>query len=165
MGRFLIPALALAALYYAWQHPKGLAGLRDLVRPLALLALAILYLRIPFDLMPDVSAIGFLDDLLVLLAALYFGGGVDFAGERDSEAAGTRAGRSGCSGGARSTSDPYTVLGVSRGASQEQITRAFREKMKQYHPDRVADLGEDLQRVAHEKAVEIQLAYEALKRA
>ncbi len=36
--------------------------------------------------------------------------------------------------------------------------------MKKYHPDRVADLGEELRKVAHEKSVEIQRAYEALKK-
>jgi DnaJ like chaperone protein len=34
----------------------------------------------------------------------------------------------------------------------------------QYHPDRVAHLGEDLQRLAHEKTLEIQRAYEHIKR-
>ncbi len=158
MARFLIPALAVAALYYVWRHPRGWAGLGEMLRPLALLALAILYLRIPFDLLPDVSAVGFLDDLIVLLAALYFGGGVGAGGENAAEAASPGGRR------AEHSADPYEVLGVARGATQEEINRAFREQMKQYHPDRVAGLGEELQRLAHEKAVEIQRAYEALKR-
>jgi DnaJ-domain-containing protein 1 len=60
--------------------------------------------------------------------------------------------------------DPHTVLGLPRGAAPEEITRAYREQIKLYHPDKVADLGEDLQRVAHEKTLEIQRAYEALTR-
>ena len=31
--------------------------------------------------------------------------------------------------------DPYKVLGLSPGASQEEIKRAYRQKVKEYHPD------------------------------
>jgi preprotein translocase subunit Sec63 len=58
--------------------------------------------------------------------------------------------------------DPYAVLGVARGASQDEIARAYREQVKRYHPDRVADLGTELQQVAHKKTVELQRAYREL---
>jgi len=64
----------------------------------------------------------------------------------------------------RTGRDPWTVLGIARGASREEITRAYRERMKEYHPDRVAGLGADLRALAHEKTVEIRRAYEALTR-
>jgi preprotein translocase subunit Sec63 len=60
--------------------------------------------------------------------------------------------------------DPHAVLGVARGASREAITRAYREQLKSYHPDRVADLGAELQRLAHEKTIAIQRAYAELTR-
>lgn len=60
--------------------------------------------------------------------------------------------------------DPYTVLGISRDASDDEIAQAYREQMKRYHPDRVADLGDELQRVAHDKTVEIQRAYDRLRK-
>ncbi len=60
--------------------------------------------------------------------------------------------------------DPWTVLGVTRGASHAEIARAYREQVKRYHPDRVADLGPELQRVAHQKTVELQRAYAELTR-
>ena len=62
------------------------------------------------------------------------------------------------------TWDPHAVLGLPRGATAEDVNRAYREQMKLYHPDRVADLGEELRRVAHEKTVAIQRAYEELSR-
>lgn len=58
--------------------------------------------------------------------------------------------------------DPYVVLGVTRGASRDEIAQAYREQLKRYHPDRVADLGPELQRVAHRKTVELQRAYAEL---
>jgi len=60
--------------------------------------------------------------------------------------------------------DPWRVLGVRRGATREEVTSAYRDLLKRYHPDRVADLGEELQRVAHEKTLEIQRAYDELMR-
>ncbi len=63
----------------------------------------------------------------------------------------------------RAASDPYTVLGVPPGASSEQIGEAYRERMKEYHPDRVASLGPELRELAHRKTVEIQRARDALR--
>lgn len=151
MARYLIPILGLAVLYYVWRHPDGLAGLTKFLRPLLLLGAALVYLRAPIDVIPDGSLVGFLDDLLVLLAALYFG-------KAKPRGAPVRPAAE------PADVDPYEVLGVDRGASQMEITRAFRDKMKQYHPDRVAGLGEELQKVAHEKSVEIRSAYDALKK-
>jgi len=59
--------------------------------------------------------------------------------------------------------DPYHVLGVRRGASADEVAQAYRERMKEYHPDRVADLGPELQELAHRKTVEIQRAWDALR--
>jgi preprotein translocase subunit Sec63 len=60
--------------------------------------------------------------------------------------------------------DPHAVLGVGRGASREEIVQAYREQLKRYHPDRVADLGPELQQVAHRKTVDLQRAYAELTR-
>lgn len=56
--------------------------------------------------------------------------------------------------------DPYKVLGVSKGASEEEIKRAYREMVKKYHPDQYADnpLGD----LAEEKIKEINEAYRIL---
>jgi hypothetical protein len=60
--------------------------------------------------------------------------------------------------------DAYTILGVRRGASFDEIRRAYRERMKEYHPDKVAGLGAELRELAERKAKEINMAFEELKR-
>lgn len=61
--------------------------------------------------------------------------------------------------------DPITpawheVLGVPESASREQMDQAYRLRMSQYHPDKVARLGEDIQRLAEQRAKEINAAYD-----
>jgi DnaJ-domain-containing protein 1 len=58
--------------------------------------------------------------------------------------------------------DPHAVLGVPTGASPDEVARAYREQMKRYHPDRVADMPAEFQELAHRKALEIQRAYAEL---
>ncbi|MBN2878810.1 MAG: J domain-containing protein [Clostridia bacterium] len=56
--------------------------------------------------------------------------------------------------------DPYKVLGVSPGATQEEIKTVYRNLVKKYHPDKYADnpLGD----LAEEKMQEINAAYDML---
>jgi TonB family protein len=56
------------------------------------------------------------------------------------------------------------VLGVHPGASVEEVNAAYREKAKQYHPDRVEGLGPELKTLADEKMKEVNAAYAALKK-
>ena len=58
--------------------------------------------------------------------------------------------------------DHWTVLGLSPGASASEIKKAYRGKMLDYHPDRVANLAPDFQELAHQKTIEIRAAYDAL---
>jgi hypothetical protein len=60
--------------------------------------------------------------------------------------------------------DPYEVLDIPQDASQDQIKQAYREMSKQYHPDKTAHLGPELQQVAHKKMKEINRAYQMLKK-
>ncbi len=60
--------------------------------------------------------------------------------------------------------DPYTILGVSSNASQDEIISAYRKKAQQYHPDKVANLGSEFKELAETKMKEINSAYAELKR-
>ena len=60
--------------------------------------------------------------------------------------------------------DPHAVLGVPRGAPEDAVTQAYRDRLKEYHPDRVAGLGTELQELAHRKTLDIQRAYAELTR-
>ncbi len=54
--------------------------------------------------------------------------------------------------------DPYSVLGVPRGASEDEITKAYRKLAKKYHPD--LNPGD---KDAEKKMSEINAAYEQIK--
>ncbi|KPK28824.1 MAG: molecular chaperone DnaJ [Desulfobacterales bacterium SG8_35_2] len=58
----------------------------------------------------------------------------------------------------------YTILGLAKGASFSDIKAAYRKLSMQYHPDKVAHLGDEFKKVAEEKMKEINNAYEFLKR-
>ncbi|MGE3978813.1 MAG: DUF4236 domain-containing protein [Nitrospira sp.] len=58
--------------------------------------------------------------------------------------------------------DPWEVLGVSRQAPHAAVKQAYRALMAQYHPDKVAHLGPDLQVVAEEKAKSLNHAYHVI---
>ena len=57
---------------------------------------------------------------------------------------------------------PYEVLELSVSATPEDIEKQYRKLAAQYHPDKVSHLGAELQKVAHEKMLQIQDAYEKL---
>lgn len=56
--------------------------------------------------------------------------------------------------------NPYEVLGIREGASEEEIKAAYRELVKKYHPDRYQD--NPLSDLAEEKLREVNEAYDYL---
>jgi len=56
--------------------------------------------------------------------------------------------------------NPYEVLGVREGASEEEIKKAYRELVKKYHPDQYRD--NPLSKLAEEKLREVNEAYDYL---
>lgn len=60
--------------------------------------------------------------------------------------------------------DPRRVLGVAADASSDEIRKAYQDKVRQYHPDRVAGAAPELQRLAERRTKELNAAYQALIR-
>lgn len=54
----------------------------------------------------------------------------------------------------------YEILGVPPAATIDEIRRAYRQRMSEYHPDKVAKLGKELREVAERKSKEINMAYD-----
>lgn len=130
-----------------------------------LILAAIVYFLFPYDLIPDFAGLpGRIDDVLVMAGLAWFyrthakpfvSAERDAGARRESQAAGPPD---------ANAFDPYEVLGVPPSASREAIRSAYRARMQEYHPDKVAHLGAELQKLAHEKSQQIQRAYQQLRR-
>jgi DnaJ like chaperone protein len=137
--------------------------------------LALLYALSPFDLLPDFFAgWGWLDDLVVLgllVRYLYLQKQKIQAGRQyyqyRQSAGRTHQQKYSQDKGSRTdentgTDDPYAVLGISRNSSQEEIKKAYRKLVRQYHPDKVAHLGDEFKALAEERFKQIQQAYQEI---
>jgi len=60
--------------------------------------------------------------------------------------------------------EAYSILGIKSSATNEEIKSAYKQKMKEYHPDRVADLGIELKQLAEQKTQQINNAYVMIKK-
>lgn len=60
----------------------------------------------------------------------------------------------------------YAILGVGEQASMEEVKKAYRRLMNQYHPDKLVAKGlpEEMMKAANEKTQQIKEAYEMIKR-
>ena len=136
-----------------------------------LTAIAVLYLVFPRDLVFDFlgRGLGLIDDLLVIALLVWFYRrhlrGTAARETRESEGPGRKERSSRAQPAASEPAfDPYEVLGIPASASAEAIQSAYKARMNEYHPDKVAHLGEELQELAHRKALEIQQAYQQLRK-
>jgi DnaJ like chaperone protein len=59
--------------------------------------------------------------------------------------------------------DPYAVLGVRSGCTDEELHKAFRNMAGKYHPDRVSHLGREFIELANRRFTEIHMAYERIR--
>ena len=58
----------------------------------------------------------------------------------------------------------YKILEIEPNATDEEVKKAYRKMAIKYHPDKVATLGEDVQKAAEEKFKAVSQAYEAICR-
>lgn len=64
----------------------------------------------------------------------------------------------------RDTESDYKVLGIEKSATNDEVKKAYRKMALRYHPDKVAQMGEEYQKGAKEKFQKIQEAYENIKK-
>ena len=58
----------------------------------------------------------------------------------------------------------FRILGIYPNACNDEIKSAYKQRIKEYHPDKVAQLGAELRSLAEKKTSEINQAYEFLKK-
>ena len=54
----------------------------------------------------------------------------------------------------------FRILEVSESASPEQVVAAYKHKISQYHPDKVAQMGAEIRELAEAKSKQINAAYD-----
>ena len=146
-----------------------------------LIVLALLYVLSPYDLFPDmVIGWGWIDDLVILgFLWRYFyllkkkrkgfqkysqSGQNHHNDNNYKKAAGENSSRSNTQTQDSSAFwDPYKILEIRRGASQEDIKKAYRQLAGKYHPDKVEHLGDEFKTLADKRFKKIQQAYQELR--
>lgn len=58
----------------------------------------------------------------------------------------------------------YTVLEITKEATDDEVKKAYRRMAVKYHPDKVAHLGDDVQKGAKEKFQRLNQAYDNIKK-
>ncbi len=64
----------------------------------------------------------------------------------------------------RNVDSDYKVLGIEQDATDEEVKKAYRKMAIKFHPDKVAQMGDEYQKGAKEKFQKIQESYEAIKK-
>jgi len=125
--------------------------------------LALLYVLSRIDLIPDVFVgWGWIDDIVVLVLLYRYLRRLGGPRRQQQQTDDTEPGRQQGTATAAAPKDPYTILGLSPGASAEDIRKAYHRLANQYHPDKVTHLGEEFQKLAEKRFKEIQQAYQDL---
>ncbi|MGD9364065.1 MAG: DnaJ domain-containing protein [Desulfobacteraceae bacterium] len=130
--------------------------------------LALIYLLSPWDLIPGLHALGWLDDLVII--ALLFRylskigqfrtpGPPPFG---DRQYTDDQSHTNSSQAAEKTVRTPFEILNIPPDADQKEIRAAYRKLASQYHPDKVAHLGDEFQKLAEQRFKEIQAAYDKL---
>jgi len=120
---------------------------------------------LPYDLLPDfLGRFGRLDDLLVWVIIIFLFFFKPLFDDLRKKWCSDQNGSIGPENTDEINDDPFEILGVMPSANQEEIKKAYHDKIRQYHPDLVAKMGPEIQALAIEKSRQINLAYEKLKK-
>jgi uncharacterized membrane protein YkvA (DUF1232 family) len=136
-----------------------------------LIIIGFIYVLSPYDILPDfIVGWGWIDDIIFVYALwrifkylrqrpsgyqdYYYQSRQSFEQNQGSSEKQTHT--------QDSPDDPYTILNVPRGASPEEIKKAYRELANKYHPDKVVHLGDEFRELAEKRFKEIEEAYRKL---
>ncbi len=64
----------------------------------------------------------------------------------------------------RDTNSDYIILEITNSATDDEVRKAYRKMAVKFHPDKVAALGDEVQKAANEKFQKVQSAYENIKK-
>jgi DnaJ like chaperone protein len=64
----------------------------------------------------------------------------------------------------RDVNSDFLILEITSAASDDEVKKAYRKMAVKFHPDKVAALGEEVQKAANEKFQKVQSAYENIKK-
>lgn len=132
-----------------------------------LILFGLAYLISPVDIIPELFLpfVGWIDDGFVLYAIFHlirYGELPWFFFKKNART--TLKKEINPKNGSKANRSAHEILGISPDATGQEIQAAYKEKIKQYHPDKVSHLGEEFSHLANEKFLEIQRAYQDLKR-
>ena len=122
-----------------------------------------IYIISPMDAMP-----GLIDDIFAGIA-LYYYFQKNFKGKQQRFNNQSRQSQSNSytppgPGGPLTKEEAYKKLGVGPGATLDEISKAYKEKMRMSHPDKVNHLSEELQEKAKELTLRLNEAYDLIKK-
>lgn len=58
----------------------------------------------------------------------------------------------------------YSILKISSNSTIDEIKTAYKNRIKEYHPDKTVGLGEEIQKISQLKTQELNEAYSLLKK-
>lgn len=64
----------------------------------------------------------------------------------------------------KDTTSAYRILEITPDATDDELKKAYRRMAIKYHPDKVAHLGDDVQKAANAKFQELNAAYDQIKK-